>query len=362
MAGPETDEAEKEFDPSQRRLDQAREQGDVPRSEDLQAAVSYGGFLLAALLLGLWAIQRMGVAGMAMLGGLDASRPGGGGLAARVAGQAGAMAGPAVLMLMVPAVLALIYLVATRSLVFAPSKLALKPERLSIPANLRQKFGRAALVDFARKVAKLIVVALILGLYLRSGLPRLTLASALQAGQVAALVADQALRFLMLILAISLVFGLADWLWQRFEFTRRNRMTRKELTDEMKDSEGDPHLKADRRRRAQEVATRRMLTDVPKADVVIVNPTHYAVALKWERGKGRAPVCVAKGMDEIAARIRERAQEAGVPIRRDPPTARALHASLEIGQEIRPEHYAAVAAAIRFAESLRKRARNRGAR
>lgn len=357
MADTDDHQDDKEFEPTQRKLDQAREQGDVVRSEDLQAAVGYGGLLLACIVAGPWAVERMGLAGMSMLEGLSAVDPGSGGSAARVAGQATAMVTPALALVVVPAALVVAYLVATRSLVFATSKLELNLSRLSIVANFRQKFGRAAWVDFARKAAKLVVVGLILGLYLRSELPRLAESAALGSGQVAKLIADEALRFLAVILVMSLVFGGIDWLWQRSEFSRRNRMTRKELTDEMKDSEGDPHLKADRRRRAQEVATRRMLTDVPTADVVIVNPTHYAVALKWDRGKGRAPVCVAKGVDEIAARIRERAQEAGVPIRRDPPTARALHATVEIGDEIRPEHYAAVAAAIRFAEAMRKRAR-----
>ena len=100
-----------------------------------------------------------------------------------------------------------------------------------------------------------------------------------------------------------------------------------------------------------------MMAEVAKADVVIVNPTHYAVALKWDRRARRAPVCVAKGVDEIAARIRERAAAAGVPIHRDPPTARALYASVDLGCEIRPDQYRAVAAAVRFAEAMRKRAK-----
>jgi flagellar biosynthetic protein FlhB len=98
-----------------------------------------------------------------------------------------------------------------------------------------------------------------------------------------------------------------------------------------------------------------MLADVPKAEVVIVNPTHYAVALKWDRSKPGAPECIAKGVDEIAARIREIAQEHGVPIQHDPPTARALFASVEIGAQIEEEHYRAVAAAVRFAEGVRSR-------
>ncbi len=156
------------------------------------------------------------------------------------------------------------------------------------------------------------------------------------------------------------VVGLADLLWQRFDHARKLMMSFQELRDEAKESEGDPHLKSERRRRGQEIATNRMLADVPTADVVVVNPTHYAVALKWSREKGSAPVCVAKGVDEVALRIREAATVAGVPIRSDPPTARALHATTELGEEISHEHYAAVAAAIRFSEEIRAKARERG--
>jgi len=129
------------------------------------------------------------------------------------------------------------------------------------------------------------------------------------------------------------------------------------MQDEFKDSEGDPHLKAARRQRAVDIAMKQMLAEVPKADVVIVNPTHYAVALKWSRGSGRAPVCVAKGTDEVAARIRTKATEAGVPIWSDPPCARAIHAQVKVGEEIDRSHFAAVAAAIRFAEKMRQKAR-----
>lgn len=136
-------------------------------------------------------------------------------------------------------------------------------------------------------------------------------------------------------------------------------MTRQEMLDELKQSEGDPHLRAQRRQRGEAIALNRMMADVPKADVVIVNPTHYAVALRWDRSSGRAPLCVAKGTDIVAGQIREAAAAAGVPIRSDPPTARAIFASVDIGAEIRPEHYAPVAAAIRFAEAMRLKARRR---
>ncbi|PSL15720.1 EscU/YscU/HrcU family type III secretion system export apparatus switch protein, partial [Shimia abyssi] len=120
---------------------------------------------------------------------------------------------------------------------------------------------------------------------------------------------------------------------------------------------GDPHIKQQRRQRAQEIATNQMLSDVPSADVIIVNPTHYAVALKWNRAPGEAPVCVAKGVDEVAKSIRECAHDAGVPIKSDPPTARALHAIVEIGHEVPPDLYRPVATAIRFAEAMRQKAK-----
>jgi flagellar biosynthetic protein FlhB len=167
------------------------------------------------------------------------------------------------------------------------------------------------------------------------------------------------LEFLFIVLLIQLAIGAVDFLWQNHHHRQKLRMSRKEMMDEFKESEGDPHLKSARRQRAQEVATNRMLTDVATADVVVVNPTHYAVALKWDRTKGGAPLCVAKGVDEVARKIRERAAENGVPIHSDPPTARAIHATVEIGQEIRVEHYRAIAAAIRFADTMRKKARRR---
>jgi flagellar biosynthetic protein FlhB len=170
---------------------------------------------------------------------------------------------------------------------------------------------------------------------------------------------DLLIAMLIVVTLIAMVIGLGDLLWQNYHHVQKNRMSHKELRDEAKEAEGDPHMKSQRRQRAYEIANNKMMADVPKADVVIVNPTHYAVALKWSRKKGAAPVCVAKGVDEIAARIREAAMEAGVPIHSDPPTARALHATVEIGAEIRPDHYRAVAAAIRFAERMRARSRSK---
>ncbi|MEO1601820.1 MAG: EscU/YscU/HrcU family type III secretion system export apparatus switch protein, partial [Pseudomonadota bacterium] len=163
------------------------------------------------------------------------------------------------------------------------------------------------------------------------------------------------------LLIVSAVIAFLDFAWQRFEFEKRNRMTHQELKEEAKQTEGDPHLKAERRERAKAAANQQMLLDVPKADVVIANPVHYAVALRWDKSKDAAPRCLAKGVDEMALRIREIAEREGVPVHEDPPTARSVHALVEIGQEVKPEHYRAVAAAILFADEIRAKARGRRA-
>jgi flagellar biosynthesis protein FlhB len=360
MSAGEDDDADKEHEASQQKLDRARDEGDLPRSADLQTAFATGGFVLALFSFGLWSVERAGTAGMVLLGQADR-------LSTLMASGGGAVVGglilgfalPPVTLVLVAPVLVISLLLALRGLVFAPVKLAPKLSRLSPIAAAKQKFGLDGLVEFAKSAAKLGLVSVILYLFLAGRFEDILASLYLAPAMSAALLARLTLEFLCLIFLIQLVLGGADYLWQLASHRRRHRMSRKEMMDEHKESEGDPHLKASRRQRAQEVATNRMLADVAKADVVVVNPTHFAVALKWDRARGGAPVCVAKGVDEIAAKIRERAAEHGVPLHSDPPTARAIHATVEIGQEIRVEHYRAVAAAIRFADAMRRKARRK---
>lgn len=359
MSG-EDDEADKEHEASQQKLDQARKDGDIPRSVDLQTAVATGGFLLALFSLGTWAVTRAGTAGMVILDQADqlsslvvtvGSGP--------IAGALLSLAGPPLALLLLSPILVIVLLVATKGLVFAPSKLAPKLSRISPIANAGQKFGLEGLFEFGKSAVKMGVVSLILYSFLSGALEDILASLYLTPAMSAALMVRLVLKFLFIVFLIQLALGGVDYLWQIFRHKHRHRMSRKEMMDEYKESEGDPHLKSARRQRAQDVATNRMLTDVASANVIVVNPTHYAVALKWDRSKGGAPICVAKGVDEIARKIRERATENGVPIHRDPPTARAIYATVEIGREIRVEHYRAVAVAIRFADAMRRKVRKR---
>lgn len=350
------DDADKEHEPSQKRLDDARKRGEVPKSTELITAASYGGLLLAGLLGGSGLLLRAGETGAMLLGQADrmaplflaSARPPTGGLLWSLS----AIFAP---LFLLPMAAALAAVLAQRALIFAPEKLQPKLSRISPFANAKQKFGREGLMSFAQSTGKLVLVSLLLGLFMARHADTILISLHMTPAQSSAAMVQILMDFLFLVLLISVVFGAGDYLWQINMHSFRNRMSRKELMDEMKDSEGDPHVKQQRRQRGHDIATNRMLLDVAQADVIIVNPTHFAVALKWQRSDRTAPVCLAKGVDEIAARIREKAAECGVPLHSDPPTARALHASVEIGATIHPEHYRAVAAAIRFSEAMRKR-------
>jgi flagellar biosynthetic protein FlhB len=153
--------------------------------------------------------------------------------------------------------------------------------------------------------------------------------------------------------------AMLDWIWQRYRFHERMKMTREEVKEEVKQSEGDPQVKAKLRQIRFERARKRMIQRVPKATVVIANPTHFAVALLYKQGENDAPICLAKGVDAFALRIRQVAEEARVPVIEDPPLARALYASVEIDEVIPVGHYQAVAKIIGF---VLNQARRRAAR
>ncbi len=254
----------------------------------------------------------------------------------------------------------IVSLLGQQALVFAGDKLVPKGSRLSLIKNAQNKFGPTGLMEFAKSTIKLAAISAALAIYLVGDLDRMIGAAQAEPKVVGAIMMESLVVLLGITCMIAIAIAGIDLVWQRFDHARKLRMSYQDLKEELKQSEGDPYMKAQRRARGEAIANNRMMLDVPKADVVIVNPTHYAVALKWSREKGSAPVCVAKGEDEVALRIREIASLAEVPIHSDPPAARALNATTEIGQEIAPEHYKAVAAAIRFADRLRTASRQRG--
>ena len=351
------DQQDKPYEATARKLERAREKGEFARSRDTLAAAAYLGLLAVAFVFGGAVLTHSGAVLAALLAeaGTATAR---GAVVATVASALAGLAVPIGLLVGLPAVFVAVLVTAERGWVFAPNKIAPRLDRISPVSNAKQKFGRTGLFEFAKSTVKLLVVSAVFALFLHDRLPGILATPGLEARGATAQILIQSRDFLILVAGLAVLIGAIDYLWQRTEHLRQQRMSRKELTDEAKESEGDPWIRQQRRQRGYDIATNRMLSDVPKADVVIVNPLHYAVALKWDRLGGGAPVCVAKGTDEVALRIRAVAIESGVPIRHDPPTARALHAAVRIGAEIRPEHYRPVAAAIRFADAMRRRARD----
>lgn len=351
--------ADKSFEPTPNKLKEARKRGEIPKSTDMNVAMAYLGLTIGFFAVGAGAISQIGSTlayllehptdlSLRLFSGRDQATLGT--LIAKIAA-------PFAQMIAVPIILVVLSLALQQAFLFTPSKLGFKLSKISILSNAKQKFGRAGLFEFAKSAVKLIIFTLILGVFLSQHAQEIVMAAQLSARQLGQVMAELLLRLCGIVVAVAFTIGFVDLLWQRAEHIRKNMMTRKEVMDEMKSNEGDPELKQKRRQKGQEIALGQMLADVPDADVVIVNPTHYAVALRWDRLSAQPPICVAKGVDEIAARIREIAHEAGVPIHSDPPTARALHAGIDVGQPIDIEHFMAVAAAIRFADDLRRKAR-----
>lgn len=357
----EEDSGEKPYEATPRKLEEARKRGEVPVSQDLITFSVYLGVLLTALMAGFWFMTRSGSALMPFIDRPEM-------LAESVFGVGGrhsfggiffALFGSVFVWFALPFFLALLTAFAQGALVFAPTKLAPKLSRISPISNAKQKYGREGLFNFIKSFAKLMIYSLVAGFVFYGKLDQIIAMPSLPVAAALDVTAAICFRFLAASALAILVISAADLVWQRAQFFRKQRMSLKEMKDESKETEGDPHTKQARRQKAYDIATNQMIQEVQDADVVVVNPEHYAVALKWERTRGTAPICVAKGVDEVAARIREKANEHGVPIYRDPPTARALHATVDLGEEIPVDHYRAIAAAIRFADAIRAKAKHR---
>jgi len=236
---------------------------------------------------------------------------------------------------------------------WAPTKIAPQLEKISLVKGIQRLFSLRTVVEFLKGLAKLVAVsAVAFGLVL-SAMKDIELISSFALGQILDRVQLVAILLTVGTVTVMTVIALLDYAFQRHSFIKQMRMTKQEVRDEHKQAEGDPQIKARIRRLRMERAQKRMMAAVPEADVVITNPTHFAVALAYEMEAMSAPKLVAKGADVLAQRIREVAEENEVPLVENPPLARALYASVELDQEIPPEHYQAVAQVIGYVMRLK---------
>ena len=353
----ENDGAEKSREPTPRKLEQAREKGDVPQSRELHGFAAFIGWIAACSLAGYWSINYVGERLQLFLANptILLFRERVPALSEGLTDMALHIALGLSPFVFFPAILSILSLIAQQSIVFSTEKITPKLSRISIMSGFKQKFGRDALVEFFKGNVKIGLTGAAMWYIAAPIIDAAPAMGGVSERLIGVTLGTVWMKALLAACAIAALIGMVDFVWQRFAFMERMMMTLQEVKDEAKESEGDPHFKGQRRQRGREIAMEQSINEVPKADVVITNPTHYAVALKWTRQKGAAPVCIAKGTDAIALAIRTKAQDYKVPVRPDPPLARTLFATVEIGEEIREEHYAAVAAAIRFADAVRKK-------
>ena len=225
--------------------------------------------------------------------------------------------------------------------------LKLKPEKLNPATNVGRLFQMASLVKALMSFFKLLILGSLLYVVLRNKWADLAAMHGHDNLPLSvALIADFAFTIFFWIAAIVFVLSIIEMAWQRFNFQKNMRMTKQEVEDERKRADGDPLIKRRQRTTRLEFMRQRMMEAVPKADVVITNPTHYSVAIRYDRKKNSAPEVVAKGVEHLALRIRELAREHSVPLMEDPPLARALYRGVKVGTEIPQKFYKAVAAVL----------------
>jgi flagellar biosynthetic protein FlhB len=238
---------------------------------------------------------------------------------------------------------------------FHISSKSLEPkfERLNVASGLKRLVSLRSLVNLFRDTTKLLIIGVVGFFAIASEFESTFLLPDMSVPQVAATLGQAALRVALKIGAAMLVLAILDYAYQKYEFEKSIKMSKQEIKDELKDTEGSPQMKARVRQIQRETARRRMMAEVPEADVVVTNPTHLAVALKYDSAKGSAPMVVAKGERLIAQRIKEIALEHNVPVIEDKPLARALFKMCDVGQAIPAQLYRAVAEILAFVYRLK---------
>jgi len=254
-------------------------------------------------------------------------------------------------------VVALLATTLQTGLVFSAQKLGFNFERISPLAGAKRLFSQQAVVDLVKNLLKLAVVGAIAALIVYPRLKGMPSIPLLETPAILDFLHSLLVRLLMAVAVVMTLIAGADWFYQRFAYLKKMRMTKQEVKDEQKQTEGDPMVKARLRSLRMQRARQRMMAAVPKADVVVTNPTHYACALQYDPESMNAPTLVAKGQDLVALRIRQIANENDVPIVENPPLARALYATVELDKEIPPQHYKAVAEVISYVFRLKGKLR-----
>jgi flagellar biosynthetic protein FlhB len=347
------DNAEHTQDPPRKRLDEAIKRGDVARSTEVNTwFMIAGGTLMIMIFAGPMAQSLVtsfrGILANSYQVPTDPAALGhfAQGMALRVLAALG-------IPLLLLSLAALAGSMVQHRILFSIEPIIPRLSKISPVAGFGRLFSKEALANFAKGLVKLLVFGAVIFSLLWPQQQKLRGLISVDPAAILPFTQSLTMQMLGAVVAILAVVAAADYFFQYRQWYDRQRMSVQEMKEEFRQSEGDPMIKGKIRQLRQARARKRMMAAVPKASIIITNPTHYAIALQYERGMN-APVCVAKGVDLIARRIREVAEAHGIPVVENPPLARALHATVEIDQEIPPEHYRAVAEIIGYLMRLRR--------
>jgi flagellar biosynthetic protein FlhB len=350
----EQDASEKTEDPTQKKLDDALERGDVAKSQEVSTWFAMLGTGLVIAIMAPGAAEGVYTALRGYLVHAHEIPVDGAGLTLLWRDTGLKIAGILALPLLMLLVLAVAGNMVQHNLIWTTERMKPKMEKISPAAGFKRLFSSESLVNFAKGLVKIFVVGGLMAAVLWPRRDEIDTMIMRDTGVLLEEVRGLVLQLIIALLSVMTVVAALDFLWQRQKWFEKQKMSIRDIKDEYKQTEGDPLVKGKIRQLRMERSRKRMMAAVPEATVVVTNPTHFAVALKYEQGM-QAPICVAKGSGRIALRIRELARENEVPVVENPPLARALFAAIDIDQEVPEDQYRAVAEVIGFVYRMRER-------
>ncbi len=349
----EQDNTEKTEDPTQKRLDEALSRGDVVKSQEVNTWFVIAGATLVLATFSGGMSQNVATTMRGLIansGQILVDGPALPALAQKIGFElVAALAVPFLVLI----VAALAGNMVQHRMVWSFEQMTPDLSKISPLAGLKRLFSMVAVANFAKGLVKIVLVGTVLTVLMWPERIRIMALGRADVSEVLPFALKLALKLMGAVVAMMSAVAAADYLFQYRRWYERQKMSLREMKDEFKQSEGDPTIKGKMKQVRQARMRKRMMANVPKAAVIITNPTHYSVALQYERGM-EAPICVAKGVDALAMKIREVAAEHSIPLVENPPLARALHATVEVDQAIPPEHYKAVAEVIGYVMRLRR--------
>ncbi len=349
------DKSEKTEEPSSKKLEDAHKKGDVAKSQEVTTwFMILGSAIIFALMAPMVGSNLLDIFKL-IFANAELYEVGGAGFRSFINGVIWSVMGVVLLPLGLMAFAAIGANLIQHKPVLSLDPIKPKWSKVSPLAGFKRLFSTESLMNFAKGVLKLSIVGFVMFLVTWPERDRLETIITLEPSNILEVFYELGVKIFIATLAIITIIALADYIYQRHKWWEKQKMTIKEVRDEHKQMEGDPQIKARIRQLRQQRAQKRMMSAVPDATVVITNPTHFAVALKYDETTN-APICLAKGADKIALRIRELAKDYDIPIVENPPLARALFASVELDEAIPSEHFKAVASVIGYVMRLKQKA------